>query len=146
MIGIRKIDVKFANPNYDCTRFILEWDNDEGIIVNVSARDSSFNINWEITEYLKEITYYNNRGSETTQSTDCDGIRLPLPGNNMYGDPTITIEFTDGTVITYNLPGQGNKLLYDLKDYVSSRYEVAPGRSEMSIAARLLDDEMQYEI
>lgn len=41
------------------------------------------------------------------------------------------------------------KMIYDeLKIYVDSNYNILPGsnRSEMSKAAQLLDDEMQYEI
>jgi hypothetical protein len=96
--------------------------------------------------HLKEIDYFNNRPSDTTYDSDCDGIRVPLPGNNEYGRQTITMEFTDGTVITYNLPEQGDKMLRDLTDYMRSLYEVVPGRSELSRAARLLDDDMIYEI
>jgi len=147
MIGIRKIDVKYAHAFYDCTRFIMEWQNEEGITVsNIVPKDNTFDIEWENNGYLKEIDYFNNRRSETTLDSDCDGICIPLPGNNHYGDQTITIEFTDGTVITYNLPEQGDKMLRDLTDYMGSHHEVVPSRSEMAVAARLLDDDMVYEI
>ena len=147
MIGIKKIDVKYVQAFYDCVRFVMEWENEEGIrINNILPGDRTFDVDWEKNGHLKEIDYFNNRPSDTTYDSDCDGIRVPLPGNNRYGRLIITIEFTDGTVITYNLPEEGNKMLRDLADYVDSRYEVTPGRSELSRAARLLDDDMIYEI
>lgn len=147
MIGIKKIDVKYAQAFYDCTRFIMEWENEEGIIIsNINPKDRVFEIDWDNNGHLKEIDYFNNRRSDVTPGSECDGIRVPLPGNNEYGRQTITMEFTDGTVITYNLPEEGNKMLRDLTDYVGSHHEVTPGRSELSRAARLLDDDMIYEI
>ena len=147
MIGIKKIDVKYVQAFYDCVRFVMEWENEEGIrINNILPGDRTFDVDWEKNGHLKEIDYFNNRPSDTTYDSDCDGIRVPLPGNNRYGRQIITIEFTYGTVITYNLPEEDNKMLRDLADYVDSRYEVTPGRSELSRAARLLDDDMIYEI
>lgn len=116
------------------------------MVSNIVPKDNTFDIEWENNGHLKEIDYFNNRRSETTLDSDCDGIRIPLPGNNYYGGQIITMEFTDGTVITYNLPEDGNKMLRDLTDYVGSHHEVTPGRSELSRAARLLDDDMMYEI
>ena len=147
MIGIKKIDVKYARPFYNCTRFIMEWENEEGIRVNnIIPKDRTFDLDWEDNGYLKETDYFDDRPSECNRESGCDGIRVPLPGNNDLGNHTITIEFTDGTVITYNLPEDGNKMLRDLTDYVGSHHEVTPGRSELSRAARLLDDDMIYEI
>lgn len=116
------------------------------MINNIVTKDRTFDIDWENNGYLKETDYFNNRPHEVTPDSECDGIRIPLPGNNDFGNHTITIEFTDGTVITYNLPEQGNVVLRDLTDYVGSHHEVVPGRSELATAARLLDDDMIYEI
>lgn len=147
MIGIKKIDVKYARAFYDCTRFIMEWQNEEGITINnITPKDRTFDIDWESNGYLKETDYFDDRPCEVTPDSECDGIRVPLPGNNDFGNQTITIEFTDGTVITYNLPEEGNKMLRDLTDYIGSHYEVVPGHSELAKAARLLDDDMIYEI
>lgn len=147
MIGIKKIDVKYAQAFYDCVRFIMEWENEEGVkINNILPKDRTFDMEWDNNGHLKETDYFNNKPCEVTPDSDCDGIRVPLPGNNEYGRQTITIEFIDGTVITYNLPEQGNNMLRDLTDYMGSHYEVVPGHSEMATAARLLDDDMMYEI
>ena len=146
MIGIRKIDVKYKRDFYDCTRFIMEWKNEKGITINyIIPADSTFDIDWENNGYLKETDYFNSRGCEVIPDSECTGIRVPLTGNNDFGNQTITIEFTDGTVITYNLPEQGNKMLRDLKDYVSSHYEVVPC-SELARAAQLLDTFEDLEI
>lgn len=125
----------------------MEWENEEGIRVNnIIPKDRTFDLDWEDNGYLKETDYFDDRPSECNRESGCDGIRVPLPGNNDFGNHTITIEFTDGTVITYSLPEQGNVMLRDLTDYVGSHHEVTPGRSELSTAARLLDDDMIYEI
>ena len=149
MIGIKKIDVKYdrLKAGQDCTRFVMEWENEEGIRINdIIPKTRTFEINWEDNGRMKELNYFRNGSCDTIQGSACDGIRIPLPGNNDYGDHTITIEFTDGTVIPYSLPEQGEVMLHDLMDYVQSHHVAAPGRSEMAAAARLLDDEMQYEI
>lgn len=149
MIGIKKIDVEYTHPRgeQDCPRFVMEWGNEEGIIINnLIPKDRTFEIEWEANGHLKETDYFRDGSCNVMTDTGCDGIRIPLPGNNDYGDHTITIEFSDGTVIPYNLPEQGEMMLHDLTDYVEYHHTVAPGHSELSRAARLLDDDMMYEI
>lgn len=149
MIGIKKIDVKYnrLRNGQDCSRFVMEWGNEEGIIINnVIPKTRTFEINWEANGHLKETDYFRDGSRNVMTDTGCDGIRMPLPGNNDYGDHTVTIEFSDGTVIPYDLPEQGEAMLHDLTDYVQSRHVAAPGHSEMAAAARLLDDDMAYEI
>ena len=149
MIGIKKIDVEYTRlrNGQDIPRFVMEWGNEEGMIIsNIIPKTRTFEINWEANGYLKETDYFRDGSCNVITDSGCDGIRIPLPGNNDYGDHTITIEFSDGTIIPYDLPEQGAEMLQDLKDYIASRHEVAPGRSELSRAARLLDDDMMYEI
>ena len=147
MIGIKKIDVKYVHPFHDCLRFVMEWENEEGIIISgIVPNERRFDIDWEDNGYLKETDYFSDGPCEVIPESGCDGICIPLPGNNDYGDHSVTIEFTDGTKITYDLPEQGNNMLHDLMDYVESRYKVTPGHSELATAARLLDDDMAYEI
>ena len=149
MIGIKKIDVEYTHPRgeQDCPRFVMEWENEEGMILNnVIPKTRTFEIEWDNNGYLKETDYFRDGSCNVMTDSTCDGIRIPLPGNNDYGDHTITIEFSDGTVIPYDLPEQGEVMLHDLKDYVASRHAAAPGHSEMATAARLLDDDMMYEI
>ena len=70
-------------------------------------------------------------------------------GGNFYG--RMKIYFRNGYVWDTLLKPEDEwrKMIYEsLKRYVDSGYEELPGenQSEMSRAARLLDDEMQYEI
>ena len=70
-------------------------------------------------------------------------------GGNYFG--RMKIYFRNGYVWDTLLKNedQWRKMIYDsLKHYVDSGYVDLPGeyQSEMSRAARLLDDEMQYEI
>ena len=149
MIGIKKIDVEYTRlrNGQDCPRFVMEWGNEEGMIItNVIPKNRTFKINWEANGHLKETDYFRDGSCNTVTDSGCDGLRIPLPGTNDYGDHTITIEFSDGTVIPYDLPEQGEVMLHDLMDYVESRHAAAPGHSEMATAARLLDDDMMYEI
>lgn len=149
MIGIKKIDVEYTRlrNGQDCRRFVMEWGNEEGMIIsNVIPKTRTFEINWEANGHLKETDYFRDGSRNVMEDTGCDGIRMPLPGNNDYGDHTVTITFSDGTVIPYDLPEQGEAMLHDLLDYVQSRHVAAPGHSEMATAARLLDDDMAYEI
>lgn len=70
-------------------------------------------------------------------------------GGNYFG--RMKIYFRNGYVWDTALKAEDEwrKMIYDsLKRYIDSNYEDLPGdyQSEMSRAARLLDDEMQYEI
>lgn len=70
-------------------------------------------------------------------------------GGNYFG--RMKIYFRNGYVWDTALKAEDEwrKMIYDsLKRYIDSGYEDLPGdyQSEMSRAARLLDDEMQYEI
>ena len=70
-------------------------------------------------------------------------------GGNFYG--RMKLYFRNGYVWDTPLKPEDEwrKMIYEsLKRYVDSGYEELPGdyQSEMSRAARLLDDEMQYEI
>ena len=50
MIGIKKIDVKYVPAFYDCVRFVMEWENEEGIrINNILPGDRTFDVDWEKT-------------------------------------------------------------------------------------------------
>lgn len=86
----------------------------------------------------------------------CAAIRLDSPESNGYfltGKyfKRIKIYFENGYVWDTELKPEDawRWMIYDeLKKYVDSGYEDLPGgyQSDMSRAARLLDDEMQYEI
>lgn len=86
----------------------------------------------------------------------CAAIRLDSPDSDGYFlsgryFKRLKIYFENGYVWDTELkPGDAwRRMIYDeLKKYVDSGYEDLPGgyQSEMSRAARLLDDEMQYEI
>ena len=86
----------------------------------------------------------------------CAVIRLDSPESNGYfltGEyfKRIKIYFENGYVWDTELKPEDawRRMIYDeLKKYVNSGYEDLPGgyQSDMSRAARLLDDEMQYEI
>jgi hypothetical protein len=70
-------------------------------------------------------------------------------GGNFYG--RMKLYFRNGYVWDTVLKAEDEwrKMIYDaLKRYIDSGYKDLPGeyQSEMSRAARLLDDEMQYEI
>lgn len=70
-------------------------------------------------------------------------------GGNYFG--RMKLHFRNGYVWDTALKPEEEwrKMIYEqLKRYIDSGYEVLPGeyQSEMSRAARLLDDEMQYEI
>lgn len=70
-------------------------------------------------------------------------------GGNYFG--RMKIYFRNGYIWDTPLKREDGwrKMIYDsLKRYIDSGYEDLPGeyQSEMSRAARLLDDEMQYEI
>lgn len=125
----------------------MEWQNEEGISVTISNENNhSFDLDWRDNGHLKETDYYDSRRREVDDNAGCTGICIPLPGNNEYGNHTITIEFVDGTTKVYDLPSAGRIMLRELQDYIGTQYEIVPGRSEMATAARLLDDEMMYEI
>lgn len=86
----------------------------------------------------------------------CAAIRLDSPESDGYFLTGIyfkrmKIYFENGYVWDTELKPEDawRRTIYDeLKKYVDSGYEVLPGgyQSDMSRAARLLDDEMQYEI
>lgn len=70
-------------------------------------------------------------------------------GGNYFG--RMKIYFRNGYVwdVALKAEDEWRKMIYDsLKRYIDSGYTDLPGeyQSEMSRAARLLDDEMQYEI
>jgi len=70
-------------------------------------------------------------------------------GGQFFG--RMKIYFRNGEVWDTPLKAEPEwrKMIYDsLKRYIDSGYRILPGecQSEMSHAARLLDDEMQYEI
>lgn len=87
---------------------------------------------------------------------DCTRIcadKLENPGSYLGGNffGRMKIYFRNGYVWDTALKPEDEwrKMIYDsLKRYIDSGYEDLPGeyQSEMSRAARLLDDEMQYEI
>ena len=86
----------------------------------------------------------------------CAAIRMDSPDSEGYFLTGIyfkrmKIYFENGYVWDTELKPEDawRRAIYDeLKKYVDSGYRVLPGgyQSEMSSAARLLDDEMQYEI
>ena len=86
----------------------------------------------------------------------CAAIRLDSPDSDGYFltgryFKRLKVYFENGYVWDMELKPEDawRRMIYDeLKKYVDSGYEVLPGeyQSEMSRAARLLDDEMQYEI
>lgn len=86
----------------------------------------------------------------------CAAIRLDSPESDVYfltGKyfKRLKIYFENGYVWDTELKPEDawRRMIYDeLKKYVDSGYEDLPGgyQSDMSCAARLLDDEMQYEI
>ena len=86
----------------------------------------------------------------------CAVIRMNSPGSEGYYLTGIyfkrmKIYFENGYVWDTELKPEDawRRMIYDeLKKYVDSGYEDLPGgyQSDMSRAARLLDDEMQYEI
>lgn len=86
----------------------------------------------------------------------CATLRINSPeaeGHYLTGRyfKRIKIYFENGYVWDTELKPEDawRRMIYDeLKKYVDSGYEDLPGgyQSEMSRAARLLDDEMQYEI
>lgn len=86
----------------------------------------------------------------------CAAIRLDSPESEGYFltgryFKRMKIYFENGYVWDTELKPEDawRRAIYDeLKKYVDSGYRVLPGgyQSEMSRAARLLDDEMQYEI
>ena len=86
----------------------------------------------------------------------CAAIRLDSPDSDGYFlsgryFKRLKVYFENGYVWDTELKPEDawRRMIYDeLKKYVDSGYEVLPGgyQSEMSRAARLLDDEMQYEI
>ena len=88
--------------------------------------------------------------------TVCAAIRMDSPDSYGYyltGKyfKRLKIYFENGYVWDTELKPEDTwrRMIYDgLKKYVDSGYEDLPGeyQSEMSRAARLLDDEMQYEI
>lgn len=86
----------------------------------------------------------------------CAAIRLDSPDSDGYFlsgryFKRLKVYFENGYVWDTELKPEDawRRMIYDeLKKYVDSGYRVLPGgyQSEMSRAARLLDDEMQYEI
>ena len=86
----------------------------------------------------------------------CAAIRLDSPDSDGYFltgryFKRLKVYFENGYVWDTELRPEDawRRMIYDeLKKYVDSGYRVLPGgyQSEMSRAARLLDDEMQYEI
>ena len=86
----------------------------------------------------------------------CAAIRLDSPDSDGYFlsgryFKRLKVYFENGYVWDTELKPEDawRRAIYDeLKKYVDSGYRVLPGgyQSEMSRAARLLDDEMQYEI
>ena len=86
----------------------------------------------------------------------CAAIRLDSPDSDGYFltgryFKRLKIYFENGYVWDTELKPEDawRRMIYDeLKKYVDSGYRVLPGeyQSDMSRAARLLDDEMQYEI
>lgn len=86
----------------------------------------------------------------------CCAIRLDSPDSDGYFltgryFKRLKIYFENGYVWDTELKPEDawrRKIYDELKKYVDSGYRVLPGeyQSDMSRAARLLDDEMQYEI
>ena len=86
----------------------------------------------------------------------CAAIRLDSPDSDGYFltgryFKRLKVYFENGYVWDTELKPEDawrRKIYDELKKYVDSGYEDLPGgyQSEMSRAARLLDDEMQYEI
>lgn len=86
----------------------------------------------------------------------CAAIRLDSPDSDGYFltgryFKRLKVYFENGYVWDTELRPEDawRRMIYDeLKKYVDSGYRVLPGeyQSDMSRAARLLDDEMQYEI
>lgn len=86
----------------------------------------------------------------------CAAIRLDSPDSDDYFlsgryFKRLKVYFENGYVWDTELKPEDawRRMIYDeLKKYVDSGYSVLPGeyQSDMSRAARLLDDEMQYEI
>ena len=86
----------------------------------------------------------------------CAAIRLDSPDSDGYFltgryFKRLKVYFENGYVWDTELKPEDawRRMIYDeLKKYVDSGYRVLPGeyQSDMSRAARLLDDEMQYEI
>lgn len=86
----------------------------------------------------------------------CAAIRLDSPDSDGYFltgryFKRLKVYFENGYVWDTELKPEDawRRMIYgELKKYVDSGYEDLPGgyQSEMSRAARLLDDEMQYEI
>ena len=86
----------------------------------------------------------------------CAAIRLDSPDSDGYFlsgryFKRLKVYFENGYVWDTELKPEDawRRMIYDeLKKYVDSGYSVLPGeyQSDMSRAARLLDDEMQYEI
>lgn len=86
----------------------------------------------------------------------CAAIRLDSPDSDGYFlsgryFKRLKVYFENGYVWDTELKPEDawRRAIYDeLKKYVDSGYRVLPGeyQSDMSRAARLLDDEMQYEI
>ena len=86
----------------------------------------------------------------------CAAIRLDSPDSDGYFlsgryFKRLKVYFENGYVWDTELKPEDawRRAIYDeLKKYVESGYRVLPGeyQSDMSRAARLLDDEMQYEI
>ena len=88
--------------------------------------------------------------------TVCASIRMDSPESDGYFltgryFKRLKVYFENGYVWDTELKPEDawrRKIYDELKKYVDSGYEDLPGgyQSEMSRAARLLDDEMQYEI
>ena len=123
--------------------FFINNYRDEPVELNRNLQCPSGNI------YVEWRLYETDLNSATLRVNSPDAEEYFLTGRYFK---RIKFYFENGYV--WDTPLKANdewrKMIYEeLKHYVDSGYEDLPGeehQSEMSKAARLLDDEMQYEI
>lgn len=140
-VTFKRIICKYDNPLPDgFTGYTIYWNEPEhGHTIDVSKHSIEFLFNSE----TPSIDYYENG---QTDETPCAGLEFTDNEHESYEHCTVTIEFSNGNKVEYKCPEGFSKFVSDLKDFVESDYTCVPGTSVMSRAARLLDDEMQYEI
>lgn len=140
-VTFKRIICKYDNPLPDgFTGYTIYWNEPEhGHTIDVSKHSIEFLFNSE----TPSIDYYENG---QTDETPCAGLEFTDNEHESYEHCTVTIEFSNGNKVEYKCPEDFSKFVSDLKDFVESDYTCVPGTSVMSRAARLLDDEMQYEI
>lgn len=140
-IPLKRITVTYDQPTSDgTTGYMTYWDEpDYDTIIEVNEGCIRF---W-FDHDAQTIDYY--RGGRTSESA-YEGIEFTTYMHEDYEHCTVEIEFLNGNKVKYKCPENFHEFASDFTDYVVSDYTRAPGTSVMSRAAKLLDDEMQYEI